>query len=576
MLPYIKPLHTIGKVSVNASIYKAITSVDKTSVDRTFSFTSETLSSGILFDSFIPLTESQVKQLVVNSSQGSCALDPMPTNLVGECLDVLLPVLTKIINSSLLSGTFPIDWKEALICPLLKKPNLDMKLENYRPISNLQFISKLTERAVCDQLYCYMSKHSMFPVFQSSYRKHHSTETALIKVKNDLLMRMNSQHVILLILLDLSAAFDTVDHVILLKRLQSKFGVTGKALDWFSSYLSDRSQRVSIQGTLSEKLNINCSVPQGSCLGPFLFIVYASELFDIIEHHLPDVHCYADDIQLYLSFRPDDISCQAAVTIMENCIRDIRQWMLHDRLLINDAKSEFLIIGSKQQLKKINISNIMIGDAKVFPTTCVRNLGSWFDSELTMNTHINKACSAAFFHLHNIKRISQFLTQDSLLKLIHAFVTSRLDYCNSLLYGLPKSQIAKLQRVQNAAARIVTNTHRFEHITPIIRQLHWLPVSYRINFKILLLTFKVLHGLSPKYLQDLVSIRKVSSYQLRSGNNGIFLDYPSGKMLTTFGDRAFSVAAPKLWNALPFHIRSEQKLTSFKCNIKTHLFKAAF
>ena len=451
-----------------------------------------------------------------------------------------------------------------------------MKLENYRPISNLQFISKLTERAVCDQLYCYMSKHSMFPVFQSSYRKHHSTETALIKVKNDLLMRMNSQHVILLILLDLSAAFDTVDHVILLKRLQSKFGVTGKALDWFSSYLSDRSQRVSIQGTLSEKFNINCGVPQGSCLGPFLFIVYASELFDIIEHHLPDVHCYADDIQLYLSFRPDDISCQAAVTIMENCIRDIRQWMLHDRLLINDAKSEFLIIGSKQQLKKINISNIMIGDAKVFPTTCVRNLGSWFDSELTMNTHINKACSAAFFHLHNIKRISQFLTQDSLLKLIHAFVTSRLDYCNSLLYGLPKSQIAKLQRVQNAAARIVTNTHRFEHITPIIRQLHWLPVSYRINFKILLLTFKVLHGLSPKYLQDLVSIRKVSSYQLRSGNNGIFLDYPSGKMLTTFGDRAFSVAAPKLWNALPFHIRSEQKLTSFKCNIKTHLFKAAF
>ena len=180
---------------------------------------------------------------------------------------------------------------------------------------------------------------------------------------------------------------------------------------------------------------------------------------------------------------------QAAVTIMENCIRDIRQWMLHDRLLINDAKSEFLIIGSKQQ----------IGDAKVFPTTCVRNLGSWFDSELTMNTHINKACSAAFFHLHNIKRISQFLTQDSLLKLIHAFVTSRLDYCNSLLYGLPKSHIAKLQRVQNAAARIVTNTHRFEHITPIICQLHWLPVSYRINFKILLLTFKVLHGLSPKW-----------------------------------------------------------------------------
>ena len=386
------------------------------------------------------------------------------------------------------------------------------------------------------------------------------------------------ESVTLLLYLDLSAAFVTVDHSILLKRLQLKAGVSGKALDWFTSYLSGRSQRVSIQGTLSKKFGLNCGVPQGSCLGPLLFTVYASRLFDIVEHHLPNMHCYADDTQLYLSFKPDDISCRTAVAAMESCIRDIRQWMLHDKLMINDTKSELLVIGTRQQLQKINIANIAVGESDVYPSTCVRNLGSWFDSELKMNTHINKACSAAFFHLHNIKRISKFLSSDSLSTLVHAFVTSRLDYCNSLLYGLPAGQIAKLQRVQNAAARLVTNTRRFEHITPLLCQLHWLPILYRIHFKIVLLTFKALHGLSPRYLQDLIrpTVRRECRYQLRSGNNGPLLDYPSGKMLSTLGERSFSVAAPKLWNALPLHIRQEQRLNSFKSKLKTFLFRLAF
>ena len=501
----------------------------------------------------------------------------MPTKLVSDCLDVLLPVITKIINLSLETGIFPEDWKEALVCPLLKKDNLDLIFENYRPISNLHFISKLTEKAVCDQLHSHMSRHCLYPLFQSSYRKHHSTETALLKVKNDILLKMNSQHVILLVLLDLSAAFDTVDHSILMKRLQSKLGISGKALDWFSSYLSGRSQRVSIQGTLSDRFNLNCGVPQGSCLGPLLFTIYASRLFDIIEYHLPKVHCYADDTQLYLSFRPDDTMIRAAaVAAMESCIRDIRQWMLHDRLMINDTKSEFVIIGTRQQLNKVHIPGIVVGESNISPTRCVRNLGSWFDSELTMNTHITRTCSAAFFHLHNIKRISNFLSRDSLLTLVHAFVTSRLDYCNSLLYGLPKTRITKLQRVQNAAARLVSNTRRFEHITPVLRELHWLPVSFRITFKILLLTFKSLHGLSPVYLHDLIAVRNESRYHLRSGNNGPFLEYPKGKMLSTLGERSFSMAAPKLWNTLPYHIRSEQRLASFKCKVKTFLFNEAF
>ena len=154
-------------------------------------------------------------------------------------------------------------------------------------------------------------------------------------------------------LLDLSAAFDTVDHSVLLCRHQTSFGISGAPLDWVKSHLSARSQNVSIPGALSDSLPLDWGVPQGSCLGPLLYIIYSSKLFNIIERHLPISHCYADDSQIYLSFKPDDLSSQQdAITAMQNCIDDIRSWMGHDKLLLNDENKEFLAIGTRQQLSK--------------------------------------------------------------------------------------------------------------------------------------------------------------------------------------------------------------------------------
>ena len=160
-----------------------------------------------------------------------------------------------------------------------------------------------------------------------------------------------------------------------------------------------------------------------------------------------------------------------------------------------------------------------------------------------MSTHISTSCSAAFFLLHNIKRISQFLPRDKLEMVLHAFVTSRIDYCNVLLYGLPDCEIAKLQRVQNAAARLLMSYKKYDHITPILINSHWLPVRYRINVKILLLTFKVLYGMAPSHIIDLIHTKTNKCYLLRS-NEGVLFKHPSGKMKKSFGDRSFSVAAP--------------------------------
>ena len=218
--------------------------------------------------------------------------------------------------------------------------------------------------------------------------------------------------------------------------------------------------------------------------------------------------------------------------------------------------TEFIIIGSKQRLSKLNECSIRVGSNDVqFPVNTVRNLvGSWFDSNLSMSTHINKLCSTAFFYLHNIQGIRKYFDQKSLLTLLLAFITSRLDYCNSLLYGLPNTEISKLQTVNNAAARTVTFSSKFSHVTPVLCELHWLPVRFRISFKMLLIVFKSLLGQTPLYISNLISVRNRSAYQIWS-NDGLLLGFPRGKMLTSFRDWSFSVAAPTLWNALPTSLR---------------------
>ena len=236
----------------------------------------------------------------------------------------------------------------------------------------------------------------------------------MVKVANDILLNMNSQRCTLLVLLDLSAAFDTLDHAILLKRLTTGFGIGGKALEWFSSYLSGRSQRVLFEGATSDSFDQRFGVPQGSCLGPLLFVVYVAKLFEIVQGHLPNVHCFADDTQLYLPFDPNNPTNQAmALEAMERCISDLRKCMYVDKLKINDDKTEFLFIGSRQQLLKIHHCSVRVGTIDIKPVKLARNLGDWFDSHFSMSpTHISMSCSAAFFWLHNIKRISQFLPRD--------------------------------------------------------------------------------------------------------------------------------------------------------------------
>ena len=357
---------------------------------------------------------------------------------------------------------------------------------------------------------------------------------------------MEAQKVTLLVLLDLSAAFDTVRHDTLLNRLKSRFGVDGKALKWFASYLADRTQRVTVNDGLSSAFPLRQGFPQGSCLGPpCLRSTPVSCL--ISSASTSQMYTATQMTQLYLAFSPDvQGEDETALNAMRDCIHDLRNWMIEGRLMLNDDKTELVLTGTRQQLQKVNLKDITVGDTVVEAKSVVRNLGSWFDCNLDMSSHISKQCASAFYHLHNISRIRKFLSTDITIALVHTFVTSRLDYCNSLLYGLPASHLNKVQRVLNAAARLVCRAPRYCRITPLLYELHWLPVRQRINFKFLQFFFKAIHGFAPTYLRELVSIKRSGNYNLRSSSDGLFLATPTYRSRVTLGDRSFQVAAPAL------------------------------
>ena len=524
---------------------------------------------------FETVTEDHVASLITSSAIKCCPLDPAPAVIFKECVSVILPVITKIVNLSINSCVVPDCFKVAMLNPLLKKMGLDFQIfANFRPISNLMFLSKLSERVVAVQLINYVMTNDLGELFQSAYKQLHSTETALLRVHNDILLALDNHQSVILLLLDLSAAFDTVDHTILLNRLSTRFGILGAALSWFSSYLSNRYQFVNIRGQWSSNRPLECGVPQGSVLGPILYLLYTAPLGDIVRKYNMGFHFYADDTQLYLSFDSKSGAAEAsAVAQIEACAGEIDNWMSANRLKLNSDKSELLIINSKYRPRPL-VNSISFGGSIVQASPSARNLGVVFDNESSLDKHISAICKSAFFHLRRIAKIRSYLTEEATIALVHAFITCRLDNGNALLFGLPKYQIQRLQSILNCAARLVKRHSKFDRASPLLFELHWLPVEQRITFKILLFVFKSLNGLAPFYLSDLISTY-VPSRSLRSASLSL-LHVPRSNQ-KTYGDRAFAVAAPRLWNALPIQMRQPgTTLDTFKRSLKTLLFGQAF
>lgn len=298
-----------------------------------------------------------------------------------------------------------------------------------------------------------------------------------------------------------------------------------------------------------------------------LFSLYMPPLGSILRKYDISFHCYAEDTHTYLPLKRKNAS---PLKLLFDCLKDIKDWMALSFLHFNESKTEIMIFGPNCTNK---ISNIDLGPLVPYVKSTVKNLGVIMDTDFKLDEQINSVVRSSFCRLRLLSKVKPFLSFNDFVRLIHVFISSLLDYCNALYVGVNQASLSCLQLVQNAAARLLTRTRKREHILPILSSLHWLPFRFRIDFTVLLFAYKSLNGLAPTYLSDLIQLH-VPSRSLRSADH-MLLTFPRVR-LKHRGDRAFAVAAPKLWNSLPLSVRMAPNLSAFKTSLKTYFYSLAF
>ena len=287
---------------------------------------------------------------------------------------------------------------------------------------------------------------------------------------------------------------------VLVYRMRHQLGINGVAHAWFESYLTGRTQRIRIGDAWSLAKFLLYCVPQGSVLGPLLFLIYILPLHHLILSHGLQVHGYADDTQVYLSIsdpaNPD--TTRQECTRLESCLTDIHLWMSANKLKLNTDKTEVLVVGTERKLSSFNLTAISVAGCRVLVSDKpISNLGVSFDRNLSMCNQVHRVVRSAYFHLRSIGLARKMLTVAATKQLVQALVISRLDYCNSLLTGIPTSLMSRLEMVQHRAARLIFRSSGHQSVTVLMKDLHWLPVTSRVLFKVLVLVYKCRNGLGP-------------------------------------------------------------------------------
>lgn len=538
------------------SDYQAITSITQHTADQALPFSFSNISQNTI--------ATLIDKLPNSHTSGPDGISPF---FLKTSARVILPLLATFFNTFLQASVFPSIWKRAFIKPL-SKISSPLSPSDTRPIANLSELSKIFERILFNQISQYIESNNILDEKQSAYRTGFSTQTALLEVVDFVDKGIDEGLITIMVLFDFSKAFDTIRHCLLLKKLRL-LGFSDSALKLVLSYLTDRMQAVIDEHRVpSTWLGTSTGVPQGSVLGPLLFILFINDIGSVIKHSKHMI--FADDTQILLHVHPSFI--KQGLQLVSTDVNAIHKYSEENCLKLNISKTKILLLGSRRFLSEIDLASlppISVNDVTIPYVTKARNLGIIFSSDLSWNNHISFVSSKVHGVLYKLKYHKHSLSQDIRIKLISTLIFPHLDYCCLVYNGLTSELNVKLQRLINCCIRFIFDLRRDVHITPFRHQLGWLSVENRRLYFLGILTYKILHSMSPNYLLCLFNLHDPSLRRSSRINSSNTFAIPLHR--TASYRNSFVLSAIYFWHTLPPTITSCSTLSSFKTSLWSHL-----
>ena len=510
--------------------------------------------------------EFVLHQLITLDEKKATGLDNISAKFLKMSSHLISVPLCHIFNLSIRKSVYPSLFKLAKVLPVFKNKGSKNDVFNYRPIAILPLLSKILERHVKTHFMNFLNKYNLLYVMQSGFRANHSCQTAMTSLLDKWLKAVDEGNLVGAVFLDLCKAFDLLNHKLLLQKLQ-KYKCSYNSIHWFTSYLADRHQVVSISNTFSDVSTLKAGVPQGSVLGPILFLIFINDLPLCNPNHNLDL--FADDSTISVIGKDKRYISQTLNVVLEN----ICQWVDENKMLVNVSKTKTMCIGSKQKLSVMcnDTLNVSINGQKINESHCEKVLGIFVDKTLSWYDQINHIIKKVNSSLALLKRIKKYLNHNARILFYNAYILPHLDYCCSVWGNCNKFLVDSLLKLQKRAARIILNEHDIRKPSiELFKKSGIIPVTKRIFYHKSLLMYKSKHQLAPKYLSNLiVPTSSKQSYNTRLSSSDNFIIPKSN---TELYKSSFSFSGPKVWNSLSSEIKKSKSISAFKNSYKSFYF----